>query len=476
MEGALIFYFGMDYIKGTLFDDKGVETITIERPLDILINEEYVEQSPAQWFDVMIRIIGIVQQERPDICIDSISLSYQPGTFVCIDRSGNNIENALLPSDRRSIYQAQICDKMFKKYNDSIGIPWNCMVYPRLMWIKYNKPDVYKKIYKVLTPDGYIAYKLCGETAIDSYSAAFLGYNIKHGEYNRRIISNSELEYSTFPDVCRIGDCIGVISGNMKEELGFKADVKFIMASNCLIPMAQITGMGEKHSIVFDAETSNISFIRDQRRIKRNRGLIRLPFDNERDIYGFIGDYEMQFLKWIRNLTDNIKEDHVKYTPGSNGLILLPQIMGDGICNNADIRASIIGINNDTSLSNIITSYFEAAGYILKDRIERITDSSIKVDSIEIISNIKDELFYHIISDITGRKVIINNKDNNIIKYTYHSVTDRIHEEVTEKQEIMPDEANYNIYRQFFSLYTNAYHSFNDMLKYRRRVLQKITL
>lgn len=473
MKETLIFYMGIDSIKGTLFDREGAQVVTYEEPLNLIVNEEYVEQDPGQWLEIMAHIIGKLQNEKPDANIEIISVTYQPGTFVCIDRSGDHIMNAIMPCDRRAQYQARVCEKRFKKHSENFNVPWENMIYPKILWIKYNRPDVYRKIYKILTPDGFIAYKLCGETAIDNYSASFLGYSIRNGCYNSRIINNSQLDASTFPDVCKVGECIGIISGIMKDELGLKSDVKFIMATNCLVPLSMTGSKDQKASLVYDAESSNISFMGSNLRTKRHIGLIKVPYEEGSQIYSIIGDYECQFLKWILKLDGEIDMENADYSPGDGGVIILPHMLGDSIKSNADTRGGILGINRDTNPYGLITSCFESIGYTLKEKIESISGCGIQVDSIEVLSSIRNELFYRILADITEKRILVNDEKNDIIRRTCYIINNISYEDERYKKEILPREESAYKFRQLFSLYKSAWDSFDYIYKCRRKIMKK---
>ena len=314
MDGILIFYLGVDYVRGTLFDIEGNTIDTMEEPVDIIISGECIEQDPEQWFKIITSMIKNVQINHADYNVNSITVTYQPGTLVCVDRSGNQLMNAILPYDRRAKHQADICERTLRKFSDGFSIPWRHMVIPKIMWIKYNSPDIYKKIYKVLTPDGYIAYRLCGETAIDTYSSAFLGYNFKNGEYNSRVFNILGIDINILPEVRRIGDCIGIASGYVRDDLNLKNDIKFILTSSSLIPLAFALVYDKTSGVLFDIETSNLIFVDNYVKTKKHSRILRLPCENEKHIYSIVGSNEMQFLKWACTLA---KTSEINETPGA---------------------------------------------------------------------------------------------------------------------------------------------------------------
>lgn len=472
MDGNLLFYMGIDNISATLFDINEVEVITVSKEINVMIDEEYVEQDPEQWYSVFIEIINEIQSSGLHCEISSIAVTYQPGTFVCIDRAGVPITNAILACDKRAKYQAHMCEKTIKKHGDGYYIPWNYMILPRVLWIKYNKPNIYRSIFKVLTPDSYIAYKLSGEAAIDNYSALFLGYNIDSNDYNLKLLNNLGLERDMLPDIGKLGDCIGIISGDVREKLMLKSDVKILISSNCLSPLFLKASSNEKNNVIFDIESSNICMSNDVK-IRNEKRLLRLPFKGT-NVYSSIGNYEIQFLKWALRSLKDLESDTTDYSPGSNGVMVLPYIMGDNAFYRLDTKGSIIGIGC-SSKHNIVTATYESIGYILNNWLEYISHYNITVESVEVLCNIKDKLFYQILSDITAKKILIGDKYNSNVKYIYKYFMQKNDQEAMEKDTIIiPDKEKNQKYKQLIGLYKSAYNSLNDVYNYRRKVLKRI--
>lgn len=472
MDGILIVYMGMDYIKGILLDDAGVERRTVQRQLNLFVSEGYVEQNPEEWLAAIIEIINDVQNSEEGDLLKSIAVTYQPGTFVCIDRSGKALMNAILPCDSRARYQVHICEKNFKKHGSDFNICWNYMILPKLLWIKYNKPDIYKRIFNVLTPDGYIAYRLSGETAIDNYSAVFLGYNIHALGYDKKLLKDLGLDSKMFPEVKRIGDCIGLVAGDVGEDIKLKNEMKFITFTNSLMPLLYRASCCAG-SALYDAESSHICFAVDSIRTEHERALVRLPVKGM-IACGIMGNYETRFLKLLDGIATHMENGKSNYTPGSNGVLVLPYIMGDNSFYSSDIRGSILGISDSCS-RDIVTAVYEAIGYIIKGKLEYISYLNVPVQSLEILSDIQDGLFYRILSDITGKRVLIRNRSTELIRCIAGMLSGIDVEMQAPVGIINPDEENILKYRQLNSLYKGAYDSLNDVFKYQSRVIKSST-
>lgn len=475
MEGILIIYLGIDNIRGTLVDENGVEKITIEKEISLFVNEEYIEQDPEEWYTNIIKIMDEIQSLIQDTSISSITVTYQPGTFVCVDRAGKPLLNAMLPCDRRARYQVHVCEKSIGRHLEGINVPWNCMILPKLLWVKYNKPDVYDNIFKVLTPDGYLAYKLAGEDAIDACSAMFMGYNTNTGTFNKKVLDTLEMDSSIFPRVKRIGDCVGIIAGDLKEELKLKSEVRFLMSSNCLMFLGIIASARDRANIFFDGESCSICFLRNSSRSRNGRLLVTIPY-KEYSIDSIMGNYEMHFLKWAYKFIKDTGNENMAYSPGSNGVMVLPYIMGDNIPFKSDIKGSIFGIGR-TSANDIITASYESIGYIIKDKLEYIMHYINQVDTLEVLCSSTDELFYQILADITGKKILIL-KSVSLTRCIFSMVFKGVEPDKETENETTdffnPVMENNSKQIHLSALYKSVYDSLNNIFRYRRRVLRKV--
>lgn len=474
MEGILIFTLGMDYLTGTLLDESGNEAIVIEKNLKLILNEEYAEQDPEQWYGCVTEIISKIQEMDTGIDIGSIAVIYQPGTFVCVGRDGRHVANAVLPCDRRAKYQVHMREKKDKRHNGNIYVPWKIMILPRIQWIKYNKPDIYKKTFKVLTPDAYLAYRLTGETSIDCFSALLMGYDFQSNCYNSKLISSLELDESMFPHVCKIGECVGIIAGNIKDELKLKHDAKMILISSTLLAHMEMASLLEKDALLFDVESSALCFSSGTYKGKGLKEVLRLSF-KDKSIYYMPGDYEYNFVKWVSNRILKQSPAACDYVPGSNGIMVLPYLAGTGRMYGSDIKGSILGIGDNDAFDMLSASY-EALGYIVNEKLEYLSYHGMDFKVLEILSSSKDEMLYNMISDITSKKVCVSSAKPKYNSIIYKIVKGLKIEYESGERVFEPDIELSDKYKYLYRLYEDAVDSLNGFYRYRRKALRRISL
>jgi len=87
------------------------------------------------------------------------------------------------------------------------------------LWIKENKPNVYRKTYKFLEPASFISLKLTGEIGIDeTHAGGTMLYNIHKRNWDMLLIDTLNIDAMKLPDVYISTKIVGEISGKAKDE------------------------------------------------------------------------------------------------------------------------------------------------------------------------------------------------------------------------------------------------------------------
>ncbi len=125
----------------------------------------WAEQDPNMWWGYVkegIRQMG----ESTDISkIASIGISYQMHGLVVVDRDGEPLRKAIIWCDSRAV---EIGHKAYEELGEErckehlLNSPGNFTA-SKLKWVKENEPEIFAKIYKMMLPGDYIAYRLSGE-------------------------------------------------------------------------------------------------------------------------------------------------------------------------------------------------------------------------------------------------------------------------------------------------------------------------
>ncbi len=190
---------GTSGCKAICINDKGkvLKTSSHEYPL---LNPKpgWSEQNPNDWW------IG-VQKCMNDINMnfDVIGLTGQMHGAVFLDKHGVVIRPALLWNDARTHVEVnemlQVLDTE-KFYQITCNPPLVGFQAPKILWLKNNEPENYKKIHRVLLPKDYIRYKLTGEFATDVSDASGTSlFNVPKRQWSNEMINALDFNKEWFP-------------------------------------------------------------------------------------------------------------------------------------------------------------------------------------------------------------------------------------------------------------------------------------
>ena len=169
MAGYLIgFDIGTLSSKAVLTDLSGniISKFQKEHAIEVKHPGWQEESMPMWWGEfkgAVEQFLSVEGVTKEQIC--AIGVTGLIPAMCPIDEDGNAVRNAMLHTDVRA-------EKELLEINEKLeqGISHGHML-PKIMWVKANEPECYKKIRKVMVPHGFLAYKLTGKVTID-YDAA----------------------------------------------------------------------------------------------------------------------------------------------------------------------------------------------------------------------------------------------------------------------------------------------------------------
>ena len=169
---------GTSGTKTVLFNEMGetISSVTVGYKI-IQPQVGWAEQNPEDWWQATKSgIINVINKSKVNSKnIKSIGLTGQMHGLVLLSSKGETLRNAIIWCDQRTDNECKELTNQFglKKLIHITGNPaMTGFTLSKLMWIKRNEPDVYRKIDKLLLPKDYIRYKLTGVFATEVSDAS----------------------------------------------------------------------------------------------------------------------------------------------------------------------------------------------------------------------------------------------------------------------------------------------------------------
>ncbi len=382
-------YLGIDLgttgIKALVVDEDGKILDRFNVLLKVNVPKPaWSEQDPQEWWNGIDEILRSVSQKYK---IDSIGLSGQMHSLVALDKDGNVIRPAILWNDQRSTEECKwATDRLGgeKMVISDVGNPiLEGFTLGKILWIKRNEPDKFKKIRHIMLPKDYIGYMLTGQMGTEwSDASGTACYDVKNHEWNLKVLNLLGIDPELLPPISPSYSSRGQLKKEISKPFGWQ-DVKVIYggADNAVSAL----GIG-----VFRTGDCMVS-------VGTSGTVLGVTSSTEPDLEGKLHyfnhvidrtSYYMGVMlsatssfDWMKLLIakdDSLMEieEMIKTSPvGSRGLIFLPYLNGERTPHrDPHAKGVIFGLSALSKKVDMLRSVIEGVTFGLRDSFELIKD------------------------------------------------------------------------------------------------------
>src|SRR4030042_205603 len=404
----------------------------------------WAEQIPDDWWIASINTIKDVI-EKSKISpqnIAGVGLSGQMHGSIFLDKDGIVIRPAILWCDQRTFKQCENIYEIFG-HDGFIKLSYNRALpgftAPKILWLRENEPENYKKVSKILLPKDYIRYKLSNTYATEVSPIVGGGSDNAAGAVGSGIIKSGLISDS-------IGTS-GVVFAHMDKPL---YDPQGRVHSFC----HAVPGKWHLTGVTLSAAGS-LRWYFDE--FGPSREIIK----NFPDMKGY-------------NLLDKQAE---QVSAGSDGLIFLPYLSGERTpYTDPDARGVFFGISYLHGPDHFVRSIMEGVAFSQLDCLTLMSALNINSDKITLFGGVaKSNTWRQIIADVFNSKVVTLNIEEGaafgaaIIAGAgcgiYASIKEGIEKILSEDKENNPAAENVEKYKKLYTIYKSLYKDLKDNFK-----------
>ena len=227
--GDHMYYIGVDLgtssLKLLLMDESGkIQNIVSEEYKLYFPKEGWAEQNPQDWWNAFETGILNLLKGYDAKKVEGISFGGQMHGLVILDDHDEVIRPAILWNDGRTQKQVTYLNEEIGKEKLSeytANIAFAGFTAPKILWVKENEPENFKKICKIMLPKDYIAYKLSGVFCTDySDASGMLLLDVKNKCWSKEMIEICKIKEEQLPRLYESYDVIGTIKKRMQRNLG----------------------------------------------------------------------------------------------------------------------------------------------------------------------------------------------------------------------------------------------------------------
>ena len=490
---------GIDYgtggVKCTIVDTSGTErSYSFEEYPIITSNYGWSEHNANNYWEAAGRIIkkallaaGINSKEVKGIAVSSALPS-----LVMIDKSGNPVHNAYNLMDKRAVKQVQwLREKIGEKviFDISKNRLEDHPMIVNLLWEKENRSEKFGEIFKALTIDGFINLKLTGKYTCHYSGAAFYGvaYNLLERKFDTSILEKIGLSPTLFPELFRCEDIIGTVTPEAAKVCGLIAGIPVAAGQVDCNAGWMGAGMTEEGDIQMNLGTcGNFGILTRDTNFPDT--MINFPYTIDSEHTYIIVPTTTTGGQLIRYMRDNfyrteyatekilgydtfdlINREAENIPPGSDGLIVLPFLMGERTpIWDVNARGVIFGLSLNHTRGHVIKAMMESVAFALYDSFKIIKDSGKKINPPIVLNEggAKSILWRRIITDVFNVPTVLVKRrtgapygDAILAGVATGIFKDfSVAKQWTEYVDPMePDHSHHNIYMDYFNLYKSLY-------------------
>ncbi len=217
----------------------------------------WAEQDPADWWQAVTwctqELLRVCKVEPEQV----LCLTFSTQMLGVVPMSGNEgpLRPAIIWMDARAEAQAQqIMRKLLgpKVFSLIAGTTASGKdVVPKLLWLKQNEPEVFKRTAKFLDVNGYLIYRCTGQMVMDWSAASVIGlFDLKRKRWLATVAHCFGLPIEKLPTLLSSTDIVGGLKPEAAKVLGLLAGTPVVCGAGDVLTAAVGSGAiddGEGH-------------------------------------------------------------------------------------------------------------------------------------------------------------------------------------------------------------------------------------
>jgi xylulokinase len=415
---------GSSSIKGVVFGENGEVLTEASEPYETVWKESSAEADAEEIWQAVVKVIKTVAAAAPDI--EAVCAGSHGETYIPVGGDLKPVYPAVMNSDNRAVGESKSWEDSLgkRKLYEITGVPLHPMFsINKIMWLKKNRPDIFKQAAKFLTPQDYILGRLGLVPLVDfSLASRTMAFDINQRRWSGEILKKAGISEDMMPECVPSGTTVGKINDSISKMLGLKKGVKAVVGGHDQ-PLAALGCGAIKESQISDSAGTFecLAAISD---VPKNNDLaykynlnsychvaegkyVTLAFFPAGVMTSWFVD-EFCFEDRLKASAEGISEYlyiSQKMDPGPTGVCVTPHLIGS--CNpywDMRARGAIYGLAPDISRHKLFKAVYEGIACELALNIGVLAQVCGEFDFIRISGgNTRWPFSVQLRADITGR-------------------------------------------------------------------------
>ena len=185
----------------------------------------WAEQAPADWWTRVVKATKLVlaASGADPKDIKAIGISYQMHGLVMVDKEGKVIRDSIIWCDSRGVPYGEKASADMGDDNimpHILNRPGNFTA-TKLAWVKENEPEKFDRIWKVMLPGDYVAWRMTGKCLTNPEGLSeYMLWDFKEDSPARIMMDYFGYDPEIFPEVVPTFSDQGGLTAEAARELG----------------------------------------------------------------------------------------------------------------------------------------------------------------------------------------------------------------------------------------------------------------
>jgi xylulokinase len=412
--------------KATLFSLDGVmgASVLCEYPVQYP-KQNWVEQNPDDFLKAvsastrqLLEKAGIKAGDIAAVCF-----SGQMMGCLLVDKEGTPLRNMIIWADTRAgAEEKDMIRKVgmeygYKTTGHRLSASYSAA---KLLWVRSNENEVYKRTYKMLHAKDYIIHKLTGKFVTDYSDASGTNlFDLAKKTWDKQILEVLDIPSGILPDPRPSTDKAGSVTAEAARETGLLEGTPVIIGGgdgSCACVGAGVVSEGSAYNVlgssswislasaapVYDPEMRTFTWVHLDPALYTPCGTMQAAgYSYNWYKNTLCGGEIAEAQSGGVNPYTLIDDGAANARPGAGGLLYLPYLLGERSPRwNHEARGAFIGLSVTTSKGDISRAVLEGVGFNLKI-ILQILEKASTIDKVAIIGGgAKGPVWLQILADI----------------------------------------------------------------------------
>jgi len=379
--------------KALLVDDAGTVAGSASTPLSLSTPHPlWSEQRPTDWWMATVasvrQVLDTVGASGDDV--QAIGLTGQMHGLVALDEAGEPLRPAILWNDQRT---ARECDEI----RSIIGVDrliqltgndaLTGFTAPKILWVRRNEPELYKRIRHILLPKDYVRFKLTDTYAIDKADGSgTLLFDIGARTWSADVLSALDISAEWLPPSFEGTEITGVVSRTAAALTGLSEGTPVVAGGGDQSAQAVGVGAIAPRIAALTVGTSGVVFVPSDAPLIEPRGRLHAFCHAVPGKWHLMGVMlsAAGSLQWYRDALapdvsfDDLLREAGRVAHGSDGLLFLPYLSGERTpYPDPYARGAWVGLTLRHTRGHMTRALLEGVAYGLMDSLTLLQEAGV---------------------------------------------------------------------------------------------------